>query len=99
MCPNCTILLAKLREAESVIQDLIQQREITVATTLRKTPVKQCQDVCVALYDYAKQNDDELSFKTNDVMAIVDNSDPSWWLCSLSDKNGKVPSNYVKILE
>ncbi|MCH0628608.1 hypothetical protein JNB11_01280 [Kocuria palustris] len=54
---------------------------------------------CVALYDYTKQTDEELSFKENDRFNIYDDADPDWLLAGdLAGKAyGFLPSNYVKM--
>lgn len=48
-----------------------------------------------ALYDYAANRPDELSFKRNDALEVVDKSDANWWKCtSTAGQTGMVPSNY-----
>lgn len=56
---------------------------------------------CVALYDYTKQTDEELSFKENDRFNIYDDADPDWLLAGdLAGKSyGFLPSNYVKMAD
>lgn len=53
--------------------------------------------IIYALYDFTAQDDDELTFATNDVMYVV-NEDPSgWWTVQTFDgKFGVVPSNYFE---
>ena len=50
------------------------------------------------MFDYAAMNDDELSFKKNDIVFIVAKEDENWWKGSLNGKVGILPSNYVHIL-
>ncbi|VDN42134.1 unnamed protein product [Gongylonema pulchrum] len=54
-----------------------------------------------ALYDYQAQRDDELSFKTGDIIIVVDQSDGEWWKGRLlKDKNAVdalFPGNYVQL--
>ncbi|KAK3816578.1 MAG: hypothetical protein J3Q66DRAFT_388707 [Benniella sp.] len=60
--------------------------------------------VYVALYDYEADTEGELTFKENDVLYILEDSDPHWWKAKLkfADSNhshiGLVPSNYVEPL-
>jgi len=49
-----------------------------------------------ALYDYNAMNPDELSFKANDKLELLDDSSPDWWTCSLNGQKGLVPHNYVE---
>lgn len=60
--------------------------------------------ICVALYDYQAQIDDEeLSFNTNDTLYILENNDPDWYKAQLKVPStqdggpiGIIPSNYVE---
>lgn len=50
-----------------------------------------------ALYDYAAQNPDELSFTEGDMLYIIDMiSNKNWWKAKCNDKIGLVPCNYSK---
>lgn len=59
--------------------------------------------VCKALYDYKAQSDDELTFKEDDILYILDKEeDPDWWRAQLKPQSleqegpvGMVPANYV----
>ncbi|CAG8456662.1 8276_t:CDS:10 [Gigaspora rosea] len=67
--------------------------------------------VCIALYDYIAQNDDEISFKEDDILYILENDDEEWWKAKLKigksegdentqeDQIGLVPSNYIQEAE
>ncbi|KAI8640647.1 hypothetical protein BD408DRAFT_419417 [Parasitella parasitica] len=60
--------------------------------------------ICVALYDYQVQTDDEeLSFNADDILYILENSDPNWYKAQLKVPSaqdggpvGIIPSNYVE---
>eukprot|EP00931_Biecheleriopsis_adriatica_P078840 TRINITY_DN52252_c0_g1_i1.p1 TRINITY_DN52252_c0_g1~~TRINITY_DN52252_c0_g1_i1.p1 ORF type:complete len:591 (+),score=113.35 TRINITY_DN52252_c0_g1_i1:94-1866(+) len=51
----------------------------------------------LACFDYAAQDDDELSFKQRDLMTIIeqDSEDLAWYLASLRGREGLIPANYV----
>lgn len=53
----------------------------------------------VALYDYEKQTEEELSFKESQQFNIYDLSDPDWVLVgnSAGTEFGFIPSNYIEI--
>ncbi|XP_045613639.1 osteoclast-stimulating factor 1 [Procambarus clarkii] len=48
-----------------------------------------------AMSNYRAQRDCELSFEEGDVLFILDRSNPNWWLATLENKKGYIPSNYV----
>ncbi|OMJ28262.1 Regulator of cytoskeleton and endocytosis [Smittium culicis] len=53
-----------------------------------------------ALYDYAGQTADDLSFKANDVIEIMERTESSndWWTGRINGKVGLIPSNYVVLM-
>ena len=58
--------------------------------------------VLVAQYDYDANTEEELTIKENDIVYLLDDSDPEWWKAKLktADPNelrvGLIPSNYVE---
>lgn len=48
-----------------------------------------------AVSSYKAQKGSELSFDEGDLLFILDQSDPNWWMARLDDKKGYIPSNYV----
>ncbi|KAG1499753.1 hypothetical protein G6F47_001851 [Rhizopus delemar] len=58
-------------------------------------------DLCVALYDYHSQDNEELSFKANDVLYILNKDNSDWYKAQLKSNDGDgtvglVPSNYIE---
>lgn len=58
--------------------------------------------VCKAVYDYEAQTPEEVSIKEDDIVYVVDNSDPSWSEVQLKMPSvdqigpvGLVPASYV----
>lgn len=58
--------------------------------------------VSKALYDYEALSDEELSFKEDNVLYVLENDDPDWWKAQLKTPSldevgpvGLVPANYV----
>eukprot|EP00698_Gefionella_okellyi_P023236 TRINITY_DN786_c0_g1_i1.p1 TRINITY_DN786_c0_g1~~TRINITY_DN786_c0_g1_i1.p1 ORF type:complete len:887 (-),score=215.12 TRINITY_DN786_c0_g1_i1:55-2715(-) len=50
-----------------------------------------------AIYDYAAQEPEELSFKENDVFGVTEKTEPEgWWAGELGGKKGQFPSNFVE---
>ncbi|MCP9260498.1 Osteoclast-stimulating factor 1 [Dirofilaria immitis] len=53
-----------------------------------------------ALYDYAAQNDKELSFNEGDLLYVSDSSnDVQWWPARCKNQTGLIPRNYVMTAE
>ncbi|KII68353.1 Intersectin-2 [Thelohanellus kitauei] len=51
----------------------------------------------VALFDFSKQYEDDLSMKAGDVLFLVNKDDEDWWLMkNTSHETGRVPSTYLK---
>ena len=60
----------------------------------------------VALYDYDARTNEDLSFKKEDILELLNDAQGDWWFARIRTKSGKsegyVPSNYlakVKSLE
>jgi hypothetical protein len=56
----------------------------------------------VALYSFASQNEEELSFEKGERLDIVDKpaDDPDWWMArNRHGESGLVPQNYVHVLD
>ncbi|KAJ1977562.1 cytoskeletal protein binding protein [Dimargaris xerosporica] len=67
-------------------------------------------DVCIALYDYAAQDDDELTIHEGDVLFLIDGTDPDWAKVQLKpspetpqptavEQPGLVPATYIERVE
>jgi hypothetical protein len=60
-------------------------------------------DICTALYDYNSQHEEEITFKADDTLYILENDDSDWYKAQLKPKSageddviGLVPANYVQ---
>ena len=49
-----------------------------------------------ALYNNIADDADELSFMKGDVMAVKEQINAEWLICSLDNETGIVPANYVR---
>lgn len=52
-------------------------------------------ETVVALYAYAAQNEDELTFQKDAVITVLNRENPDWWTGQYEGKTGVFPSNYV----
>jgi myosin I len=48
------------------------------------------------LYDFATEDTGELSFKSGDILNILQKDDNGWWLAEKDGQQGWVPSNYLE---
>jgi hypothetical protein len=67
-------------------------------TTTTTTTTKIQKESCIALYPFEKGRKDELSFKSGDIINIIE-KEGKWWKGELNGVIGKFPYNYVKIQE
>ncbi|XP_055889839.1 intersectin-1-like [Biomphalaria glabrata] len=69
-------------------------RSATPQGNLESTTNSQLETV-VALYAYAAQNEDELTFQKDAVITVLNRENPDWWTGQYEGKTGVFPSNYV----
>ena len=50
----------------------------------------------ITMYPYVANHDDELTFKKDEVINVLNKDDPDWWRGELNGVVGVFPSNYVK---
>ena len=50
----------------------------------------------IAIDNYEKQYDTDISFKKGDIIDITEKGDSDWWIGQLGDVSGHVPRRYVK---
>ncbi|KIH47419.1 SH3 domain protein [Ancylostoma duodenale] len=66
--------------------------------SLPRTPVIVANAPCfIALFDYEARTDDDLSFKKDEVLEILNDMQGDWWFArhKATGKTGYIPSNYV----
>lgn len=50
----------------------------------------------IAVYDYAAEREDELSFQENAMIYVLKKNDDGWWEGVLNGQTGLFPGNYVE---
>jgi len=50
-----------------------------------------------ALYDYARQTDEEISFNEGDPLNVYHSTDPEWMLVGINGEYGFAPANYLQV--
>ncbi|EGC29536.1 hypothetical protein DICPUDRAFT_84454 [Dictyostelium purpureum] len=83
------------KKEQKVIQKII---EIKKSLGLGATGVQTKKKV-VALFDYQKSTDDELSIKAGDIIDIIHDEDPDWYGGKLNGQMGYFPKAFVGPLE
>ncbi|KAM9826890.1 SH3 domain-containing kinase-binding protein 1 [Neosynchiropus ocellatus] len=58
-------------------------------------------ELCKVLFPYEAQNEDELSIKEGEIIAIITKecADAGWWMGEIGGRHGVFPDNFVKLLE
>ncbi|XP_067001758.2 osteoclast-stimulating factor 1 [Anabrus simplex] len=77
----------------------MEGEQVVVNRNIPPKPVPKPGKVTVvrALYNYAAQLPDELSFQEGDLLYVFDKvSDPNWWKARCGNQTGLIPSNYVE---
>jgi len=63
-------------------------------------PAKGGKTMLKALFDFDASEVNELSFKENDIIALIEKpEDSDWWKGEMNGKQGLFPSNYVEIIK
>ena len=52
-----------------------------------------------AIWDFTARNSSELSFKKGDTIIVSIQSEGGWWAGQLGEKEGKIPTNYLEVIE
>ena len=52
-----------------------------------------------AVYTYAAQYEDELSFEAGETVTVLNKDEADWWKGECNGKTGVFPSNYVEPLK
>lgn len=52
-------------------------------------------DQVIAVYPYAAQHDDELTFQKDSVINVISKDDDNWWKGEVNGQTGMFPANYV----
>ncbi|XP_074847443.1 intersectin-2 isoform X2 [Carettochelys insculpta] len=63
----------------------------------RTTPAALSVCQVIAMYDYAANNEDELSFSKGQIINVLNKDDVDWWQGEINGVTGLFPSNYVKM--
>lgn len=84
--------------AESTIAPNAVPARVPPPTNLptRHSSIHEFEKYRKALFDFTGQNNDEISFKTGDIIAVIDEIDKGWWLGEMNSSRGIFPVNYTE---
>lgn len=70
---------------------------ITAASPVSATSAPK---IAIALYDYTPAEEGELQIYENDMLIVLDSSDPDWWMVKHLKKHGEglVPMTYIEVI-
>ncbi|KAI8326976.1 hypothetical protein EDC96DRAFT_533221 [Choanephora cucurbitarum] len=81
-------------------QHCLQQQQTPITTDFDITSINynsgEYEKYRKALFDFNGQNDDEISFKTGEIIAVINEIDKGWWLGEVHSKRGIFPVNYTE---
>ncbi|XP_055887611.1 SH3 domain-containing kinase-binding protein 1-like isoform X6 [Biomphalaria glabrata] len=111
MFPENFVKLVKRREPASSKKE--EKREATQRKSVRElankfkdgVPIsvvpkkKEKKKKCKVLFEYKKENDDELELQVGDIIEFHKQVEEGWWEGSLNGKHGVFPSNFVEMIE
>lgn len=101
---------ALLKKHETLFADLIAFESTILELRQKAEQCKQQQEVpsaeqpagkecVVALYDYVEKSPREVSIKKGEIVPLLNSSNKDWWKVEVNDKQGFVPSSYVKKID
>lgn len=95
ICPNPAVLHTYDPKFSPVPVPPPRRRENAQLTNPTKTKT------CLALFDCAKDQDDELEFKKNEIIEILRETtlDDQWMYGQIGDRKGVFPSSFVQMLD
>nr|CAD2167881.1 unnamed protein product [Meloidogyne enterolobii] len=80
-----------IQETNNTPQQYLEQNPPTDPTPTRGLTAK-------AIYEYDKQDDDEIGFDINDLITDIEQIDVGWWRGWCKGQHGLFPANYVELV-
>jgi len=69
---------------------------LSTSNTTKIVPSTTKKQTCKALYDYDATDENEVSFKANDIINLLQKHESGWWQGEINGKTGMFPSNFVE---
>ncbi|VDD87907.1 unnamed protein product [Enterobius vermicularis] len=96
--PGTSIPVSVLSATETSLTSSSPVVHSTAAVSIREHPSNQQKPpVFVALFDYEGRTDEDLSFKKDELLYILNDMQGDWWYArsKTTNQTGYIPSNYV----
>jgi len=78
------------------VENFVQGRLIFLLLPVRLLTVTLCSFLVVAIYDYTKDKEDELSFQEGAIIYVIKKNDDGWYEGVMNGVTGLFPGNYVE---
>lgn len=83
--------------AQPPVKEGVLEPQVQPQPTYEEPPAQKGGLIAVALYDYEKQDDDEIGFEINDIITDIEQIDAGWWRGMCRGRFGLFPANYVQL--
>lgn len=78
------------------VENFVQGRLIILLLPVPLLTVMLCSFLVVAIYDYTKDKEDELSFQEGAIIYVIKKNDDGWYEGVMNGVTGLFPGNYVE---
>ncbi|XP_052828715.1 SH3 and PX domain-containing protein 2A isoform X2 [Octopus bimaculoides] len=101
-CKLLTKLEPKISQCHAVLTFFQSSAEDIAAVTqtkkqdLNTISTPRLLEQYVAVYDFTKQNKDEIDVTAGDTLEVIEKCEDGWWLVNKNSGQGYVPGNYLK---
>lgn len=86
----------QLSETALQVENFVKGRLVFLLLPVPLVTVMLCSFLVVAIYDYTKDKEDELSFQEGAIIYVIKKNDDGWYEGVMNGVTGLFPGNYVE---